>query len=678
MLFADIISQSELLERINYLESLVESQSRQQHPVEPVQASSPRQRSSVSTQRPAQYAVDIAFQSHDREGVSSDVPPVDLLTNTTFSPVSSTTSYPASHQPIAHEVGMLSLANATDPKYLGPSSGLTFANLLYAAAPQSQGLPYIASLPPGTVNENTQEILPAPLPLSKDLRRFIDAYFTVLGPHYPFLHEATFLSTAEDIRRFFLERSKKTSDRNSSQMYRDRHAIAQLYLVIFLGAKHSEIKHSRTFQAEAYLSTAMTHVGTLALHDSLRGLQTLLLLVLCSLHSPNGLNAWFLRSTLLAGCVDLGIHRKMHYKQPYSLESMKHHNIRSGIFWSAYSLDRTLSVVLGRPLTLRDEAFDIGFPGNPDGEEIEKDASTIYDQTLDSAEPPLKRSRLTLSPSTPACFSFRFDRIIAEIKLMLHRVSQSPARFPWPSDFPTWQEKVHKICSQLIEDICIEFDRLDVPHRAGSLTEDVVPFLELKYHSTMMLLYRPSPCIPRPSALALRFCFESAMETIRLHSELCRSGNLAGSWLDAHTTFISGITICYCLWMSPQIRQVTPVKLFAYYADMVKRLLVTFGKTWSVAASACKKFEALAEWTKSSFQYDMLPDDENNTVFDQPIEQSNDFEWPEMPTLPLNDDIDWAATTIDYDNAESLPNEFQEVPDWFALEGWLKETDSSF
>lgn len=572
----------------------------------------------------------------------------------TLTPSSVTSLGPQQH--IAHEVGMLSLANSMDPKYLGPSSGVTLARLMYASAPQTQGLSNLVRREEPQYHH--RHINPAPLPSSRDIRRFVNAYFTNLHPFYPFLDQNDFLKTAETVRRES-QRLQTCQDLVSGS-----HDATQLYLVVFLGAKILESKMSCSNNAEDYLSTAMIHLATCTLHDTLRGLQTLLLLMLSSLYSPNGLNAWFLRSSLIAGCIDLGIHRKTQYDVPLSRESIKNHDLRSGIFWSAYSLDRTFSVVLGRPLTLRDEALDIGFPGDQQGKEIQRDATDLGGE---ENERPGKRRRLAVS--SPASFSFRFDRIVAETKLMLHRVCQSPNRFPWPTNFGDWQADVHKNCTCLLDEVYAEFDRIDV---AESSNEIVIPFLELKYHQTIMLLYRPSPSIPRPSALALRFCFESAMETIRIYSMLHHSACLTSSWLDAHTTFIAGITICYSLWMSPQIRQVTPAKLFAYYTNMTKQLLEVFSKNWSVAYSACQKFEALAEWAKVSFQDDMTNDNAFEPVISTDFEK--DQEWPDIPTLPFDNDIDWSAMTIDYENAASLPDEFQEVPDWFALEGWLKDS----
>ncbi|OAP56119.1 hypothetical protein AYL99_09298 [Fonsecaea erecta] len=281
-----------------------------------------------------------------------------------------------------------------------------------------------------------------------------------------------------------------------------------------------------------------------------------------------------------------------------------------------------------------------------------------------------------LSISTPAAYSFRFDRIFAEIKLMLHRVAQSPSRFPWPTNFGEWQRQTHAALSRILDDSQQDLDRLDAPGRSRGVHNIAVVSLELKYHQAIMLLYRPSPAIPRPTALALKYCFESAVGTILAQAELQRFGNFANSWLNAHTVFISGITICYCLWVSPQIRGVTASTTFTSYADTVKRLLTTLSATWSVASSALQKFEALVQLTETSSQLNMP---ETVPVNPSIAKEGQGGPWPTVPQngLSVSDDLDWSSFDLEYDNTNAWPQELLDVPDWFSLADWLNDYSSA-
>ncbi|KAF5518462.1 hypothetical protein CGCA056_v009422 [Colletotrichum aenigma] len=279
--------------------------------------------------------------------------------STSLSPSASTEIGPS--EPLAHEVGMLSLANSKESKYLGPSSGVPFARLTFSAIPQSQGLSVSRSAPEGGTVARKPSPAHHPFPphwtSEVDLQHFAHAYFQTLHPLYPF------------------------------------HSV-QVFLVLALGARILESRLSVEFSSERYLATAMQRIGTLALHDSIEGLQIMLLLALTSFY--------------------------------------------------------LLSVVLGRPLTLRDEAIDIEFPGHVGhpgdhaGDSV--GSSALTPESARSPHHSTKRARVMVNPYAAAQYSFKFDQIAAEIKLMIYRVVNLPNRFPWPTDFDTWQPDVRKRC----------------------------------------------------------------------------------------------------------------------------------------------------------------------------------------------------------------------------------------
>ncbi len=211
--------------------------------------------------------------------------------------------------PLANDVGLISLANSAEPKYLGHSSGITFARLIFAAAPQSQGLSTsIHSAPmiqmnPQKPSKKADDL--AQLPPEDEVRYFVDAYFEVWHPLYPFLHEELFQNLILRVQSRGPQSNFSNPQTASQSM-----DLAQFFLVVALGAKILESRLSTNFSADAYHSTAMFHIGNVPLHERIRGVQVLLLLVLSSLSFVDGLNAWFLNHTILASCLDLGLQRK--------------------------------------------------------------------------------------------------------------------------------------------------------------------------------------------------------------------------------------------------------------------------------------------------------------------------------------------------------------------------------
>lgn len=75
--------------------------------------------------------------------------------------------------------------------------------------------------------------------------------------------------------------------------------------------------------------------------------------------------AWYIFGTVSQMIYALGLHRKRK-PSPLSQEVIKT-DCRKRVFWSAYTLDRYLSVILGRPRIFRDEDIDQSFQEESSG-----------------------------------------------------------------------------------------------------------------------------------------------------------------------------------------------------------------------------------------------------------------------------------------------------------------------
>lgn len=349
--------------------------------------------------------------------------------------------------------------------------------------------------------------------------------------------------------------------------------------------------------------------------------------------------------------------------------------LRSAIFWSAYSLDRTLCVILGRPLTLRDEGIDIEYPGEWESGEIDRDAINLQHESERSA----KRICIAQSPYTAAIYSFRFDRINAEIKLMLYRVAQSPTRFPWPSSFTKWQAQTDSACHRILQNARQDLKWRGISGGGGrGLQDRSIRLVELKFHQCLILLNRPSPAVPQPSSSSLTTCHESAVATIRIQSELTRFANVTNSWLNSHAVFVSGITMLYCLWTCPEVRKTTNLKSFLQEADSCTKLLSTLGKTWSVAKNAQAKFDHLVQLTKDSWN--------SNTIMTAPEQQTKDADnLCSTDTQPMRNSevLDglpagfWDGLDMDFSvPSNMLMDELGDMGTWFDLD-WLGDATFS-
>lgn len=603
-------------------------------------------------------------------------------------------------EPLAHEVGMLSLTNSTEAKYVGPSSGVPFARLIFSAIPQSQGLPASWTSPEGGSARRRKQ--PEPLPRDwtsdVDLQHFVDAYFETYQPLHPFLDEDAISDRLERLQR---RQSPALNSLPTPRLVEVEAVLApvhsvQMFLIIALGARVLEVRLSSDFMSEQYLASAMQRLNSLSLHDNLDGLQVMLLLALSSFYFENGPNAWFLTSSLIASCLDIGLQRQCPavnpaLSVPERNYAMAVNDLKRAVFWSVYSLERTLSVVLGRPLTLRDEAIDVEFPGEvgPGPSSVSPGAginrSTGPGRNDDPlADHPPKSARISAAPYTAAQYSFRFDQITAEIKLVLHRVVNLPTRFPWINDVDRWREETHQRCTVLLNDLKEDLRRRS---RRG-LFDCTTRSLELKYHHCLMLLHRPSPAISQPSIDSWKTCYHSAVATVLINSDLHRFSKLSNSWLTAHTIFVSGITFLYCLWAKPEIKRETPHATFTSVAATCTTLLEYLGKTWSVAADVVAKFERLVSLTSSSWaaaqesqnsevaaRHSLLSMSESQVMPETTQNGAGHQDGPTIPPAPLNPEASvvpdiFTGDETDVFKPESFFGEIGDMSAWFDLD-WL-------
>lgn len=220
-------------------------------------------------------------------------------------------------QPLAHEVGLLSLSNASDPKYLGPSSGVTFARSIYQSAPPSQdsapphardevtALPHTTSAsqpPPAFTSRPVTQTFSFNLPSKLECQKFADCYFSI-SSIYPFFAPERFYALYTQLEH--LTESAIWTGKMDLKI-----GLGQTFLILSIGARILEGRLNSSFGSRELFAQAMSSIGEANLHGSVEGLQVLLLLAQHSFYDPEGVNAWHLVHTIIASCLDLGLHRR--------------------------------------------------------------------------------------------------------------------------------------------------------------------------------------------------------------------------------------------------------------------------------------------------------------------------------------------------------------------------------
>ncbi|KAI1334244.1 hypothetical protein F5Y15DRAFT_421095 [Xylariaceae sp. FL0016] len=450
---------------------------------------------------------------------------------------------------LSHEVGLISMGANRDPRYIGPSSGYVLCKLMLAASNRTGKSVRVQNNPSLSIEPYLGELVvesQSPISITKDQAiKLSQTYFDIIHVQYPFLHRPSFLRSLE---RFFDDRDK-------------REVIGfQVYMVLAIAATIASRLHKIALSGERYYMAAMEFFDKVHLESSIEGLQSLLLMFIFAMHSPSiKLDVWYLNYQCIASVLDLGLQRDI---TTTSGISKLEQEMRTRIFWVVYSLDRTLASIMGRPIGLRDEACDFRMP---------KD---ISDENLENATGPEQ------NPTAPTHMSYAIStlllaKITSEIKYIANSVHQETVSYAYPSfiDFPAWQKDVLKRLDQWA---------LDIPAPQGT-NEYTNAILLIRYHATRMLLLRPSPQIPRPDEEALRECYASAEESIRIFNDLYRRNLLVHNWMTFHNVVLSTITMFYCILSVPSIANRLEIDAFISNVRASLSVLSAIGEHWSGA-----------------------------------------------------------------------------------------------
>jgi len=252
---------------------------------------------------------------------------------------------------LRHEIGLISLSAGTDPRYIGPSSGYSFARILLACATRRdrsikqplQSRPDVGDRFAFLRSENTPSEPPVLLPIDVEYAiKLSEAYFETAHIQTPFLHKPSHESL---IRKVYEQEEPSPVD------------AFQVNMVLAISATILSRRLKLSLPGAGYCASAMKYFNKICIENSLRGLQCLLLLLVYTLISPStGLNMWYLNYQCIAALLDLGLQRDIKSRRGISFLEQE---LRTRTFWSIYTLDRSVATIMGRPVGFRDEACDL-------------------------------------------------------------------------------------------------------------------------------------------------------------------------------------------------------------------------------------------------------------------------------------------------------------------------------
>ena len=269
--------------------------------------------------------------------------------------------------------------------------------------------------------------------------------------------------------------------------------------------------------AQGFSSNAMAEFSTIMQVKSVRTLQCLLLLLLYSVLSSSSAPIWYISGLCMRMCVDLGLHSERTISVSGKGKATQEEiDTKRRLFWVTYTFDRSLSIMLGRPFTLDDATIDVEFP----------------------------EQSLPLGKKAQILHWLKLQRLQSDIVSRLYIIRDDKSHSA--SDLSTW-------IAEMTQQLAIWKDE------AMTLTEPGGPnidFWRYWHCNALLILHRPSPNNAETHKHGQLTCYEAAKSLIQLSFIRVNRGLTDFTWLELHYQVMSGITLLFLVWNSPEARSV--------------------------------------------------------------------------------------------------------------------------
>ncbi|KAI5464417.1 fungal-specific transcription factor domain-containing protein [Mariannaea sp. PMI_226] len=448
---------------------------------------------------------------------------------------------------VANEVSFLSTSAGGDRQFLGSTSGILLASLVkagFAVTVERPAEPASTTSISHGAGSGEWGIDDRALPPEQLARSLIEAYLAHDHLSYPFLHPR---AVRETVNRIYSDANFSRTHAFELFMFNMILAIAtsQVYKFNWQVLPDAETHHQR---ATSYLNQVLCEGG-------LRALQAMLLLCQFRLSSSTkdaSGSLWHIVGIAARMCFELGLHREAMYRLtkpsgpevvPCLSPQFEENEVRRRCFWSVFSLDRIVSITLGRPLAVCVEDIDVELPTDDLDEATSPAALSTGDDQDSSRIAPSYRTSLFVH-------LVRYRDICGRCLTSLHRSSRVAAqseadlyqaRNSLAAELQAWRTDTNNLNLP-------EIDLLTPLAEARSSFRSKA-WYELLYHNGVLLLYRPSASTVSSSGdgSSLQHVFSAAKQSITLYAYLLRSRKINFSWITMHAVFMAGLSYVYAL-----------------------------------------------------------------------------------------------------------------------------------
>ncbi|KAK1522413.1 chitin deacetylase 1 [Colletotrichum costaricense] len=415
-------------------------------------------------------------------------------------------------------VAHVSLGNFEAPAYVGPSSGLSLALNLGEMVQATVWNKMLPDIQDGTTGNQANCINPSPRcitvedllahsvkepPSDEQGSQMLKAYTSQLHSKYPFLEP-------EELWKLHSERMTLAAKPAQTLTRIERFGIFKLYLVYAMGATLVQLtQRGPVLSPEALYITALQHISAARESRTVQNIEAMTLLVMFHLRSTSSHGLWYMIGLAMRTSIDLGLHRAAH-EQNLDVPIVQR---RRRLFWSVYSLERTIAVSLGRPLSIADNQIDVELPN-----------------TIINGDP--SASVLVGNDITLALVLFKLRRIESKIHHSVYRTDKT---------LDALRPKLDRLHQQL------KFWRDSLRDWIPAGHPDL-NYALLLYNRALRLLIQPFlPILPATDPF-YGLCMRAAGDICQAHKRLHQTLDYGHSFIAVQTVFVAGVTLVYGIW----------------------------------------------------------------------------------------------------------------------------------
>ncbi|KAM0544649.1 hypothetical protein ACHAPJ_011710 [Fusarium lateritium] len=378
--------------------------------------------------------------------------------------------------------------------------------------------------------------------LHRDGISLIEVFFDRRWPQYPVLHRPTFME-----QHYIPYCNGQT---------RDRLSAFEVHMVLAIGASEkARISSDAPISHEFFFEAAVRDLDAVLSAEDIDCIKCLSLLCLFGSNEPQSVNLWYTVGMALRLAVGIDMHRQ----ESLTHKSLLDAEMRKRLFWSLYTMDRSVSISLGRPLGIQDADITVPLP------------LLLTDEQVAG---PADRAIANILPDVRDMSAFRhiveLRQINAGIYTALH--SAGGANMDASNLDSIRQQHYTRLNAWL----------LSAPRYLAPLSMYQTPeWFQIAYHQAVINLHRPSHASPVSSADAIRLCADSSISLISCYNALYAKNKIIYTFVALDSLFMAAVTMLYSIRASSVVRYELTREVVESNIETCVRLLskISHGKT---------------------------------------------------------------------------------------------------